>query len=42
MLSMLSILSIDNLFFLTSFAENNKKANIHEIMSKYLPTFQSK
>jgi hypothetical protein len=41
MLSMLSILSIENLFLSTAVSEKgNKKTNLYEVLTRYLPTVQ--
>jgi hypothetical protein len=42
MLSMLSILSIDNLFLSSAVSEKgNKKTNLYEVLSRYLPVIST-
>ncbi len=42
MLSLLSILSIENLFLSSAVAEKgNKKSNLHEVLTRFLPVATS-
>lgn len=43
MLSMLSVLSVDNLFLSTAVSEKgNKRTNLHEVLTRYQPVIKSK